>query len=105
MRVIKSVLKEELDKSLRMQKSYERELVRLPKGSLVKKSISGRDYFYLVSREGGKVKFSYKGKINKDEVKRYKEIKTRRAQYRKLLSEVKKQIRFLRSTLRGKKSV
>jgi hypothetical protein len=105
MRVIKSVLKEELDNSLRMQKSYQRELAGLPRGSLVKKNIHGRNYYYLVCREGGKVRFSYKGKIGKEEIKHYREIKTRRAQYRKLLSEVNKQIRFLRGTLRGKKSV
>jgi hypothetical protein len=105
MRIIKSVLKEELDNSLRMQKSYERELLRLPKGSLVKKNIRGRAYYYLVSRENGKVQFSYKGKISKEQVKQYKDTMSRRTQYRKLLSEVKKQIRFLRSTLRGKKSV
>jgi hypothetical protein len=105
MRVIKSVLKEELSNSLRMQKSYERELLRLPKGSLVKKTIGGRNYYYLVSRENGRVKFSYKGKIAKEEIKRYKNTQAQRAKYRKLLSEVKKQIRFLRSTLRGKESV
>jgi hypothetical protein len=105
MRVIKSVLKEELSNSLRMQKSYERELLRLPKGSLVKKTIGGRNYYYLVSRENGKVTFAYKGKIAKEEIKQYKDTQTRRARYRKLLSEVKKQIRFLRSTLRGKESV
>lgn len=105
MRVIKSVLKEELDNSLRMQKSYQRELSKLPRGSLVKKSIHGRDYYYIVSREDGKVRFAYKGKLSKEDIKQYKDAKLRRVQYRKLLSEVKKQIRFLRSTLRGKKSV
>ena len=41
MKVIQSVLKEELANSLAMQKSYQRELAKLPKGALVKKNIKG----------------------------------------------------------------
>lgn len=102
---IKGVLKEELSNSLRMKKGYERELIKLPKGSLVKKKIKGHDYYYLVAREGGKVKFAYKGKVSEAELKKYKEAKQYRAKYRKLLSQAKKQIRFLKSSLRGKESV
>jgi len=43
MKVIKSVLKEELANSLAMKKNYERELAKLPKGSLVKKTIKGHE--------------------------------------------------------------
>ena len=105
MKVLKGVLREELDNSLRMKKSYERELARLPKGSLITKKIKGHQYHYLVLRERGKVRFLYKGKLSEQDVKKYKQVKEYRAKYRKLLSEVKKQIRFLRSTLRGKEPV
>ena len=105
MGVIKGVLKEELNNSLRMQVSYERELKKLPKGSLVKKRIKGQEYYYLLFRENGKVRFVYKGKVSENEVKKYKEVKELRARYRHLLSRVKKQVRFLRSSLRGKESV
>ena len=105
MGVIKGVLKEELGNSLRMKRDYERELTKLPKGSLIKKKIKGHEYYYLLLREKGKVKFIYKGKVSDKEIKKYKEAKECRAKYRKLLSQVKKQIRFLRSTLRGKESV
>ncbi len=87
MKVIKSVLKEELDNSLTMKKDYERELARLPKGSLVKKKIKGHEYYYLQVRENGKVRFIYKGKLSDKEVKGYKQTKEYRAKYRKLLSE------------------
>src|SRR5665213_3560328 len=99
MGVIKGVLREELDNSMRMQVDYERELKKLPKGSLVKKRIKGRDYYYLPLREDGKVKFVYKGKVSGDEIKKYAEIKELRARYRNLLSKVKKQVKFLRSSL------
>lgn len=105
MKVIKSVLREELANSLAMQKSYERELAKLPRGSLVKKTIKGHDYYYLQLREQGKVKFLYRGKLAREEIEKYEQTKQYRAQYRRLLSEVKKQIQFLRTTLRGKKPV
>ena len=105
MKVIKSVLKEELANSLAMQKSYERELAKLPKGSLVKKTIKGHVYYYLQVRVEGKVKFVYKGKLSDQEIKKYEQAKQYRAKYRKLLSETKKQIKFLRTALRGKESV
>ena len=103
--VIKGVLKEELENSLHLKKNYERELAALPQGSLIKKKIKGHDYYYLVRRVRGKVEFVYKGKVPGEEVKRYKEVKEQRAKYRKLLSQVKKQISFLRSTLRGKQPI
>jgi hypothetical protein len=105
MKVIKSVLKEELANSLAMKKSYERELDKLPKGSLVKKKIKGHEYYYLQVREKGRHRFIYKGKLSEEEVKKYDQVRKYRAQYRKLLSETKKQIKFLRTALRGKKSV
>jgi len=106
MKVIKGVLKEELDNSLRMKKDYERELAKLPKGSLVKKNIKGHRYYYLVLRESGKVRFIYKGKVvSAEEIEKYKQAKEYRAKYRRMLSELNKQIKFLKGTLRGKKSV
>lgn len=105
MRVIRSVLKEELANSLAMKKSYERELAKLPKGSLVRKTIKGHEYYYLQVREKGKVRFLYKGKLTDDEVQRYEQARQYRAKYRRLLSEVKKQIKFLRTALRGKEPV
>jgi len=102
---IKGVLKEELLNSLRMEKGYERELAKLPKGSLVKKWIKGHYYYYLIVREKMKVKFIYKGKISQADVEKYKGFKENRARYRKLLSQVKNQIHFLKKSLRGKESV
>ena len=102
---IKGVLKEELSNSLRMKKSYERELAKLPKGSLVKKKIKGHDYYYLQVRKGSKVRFIYKGKVSAAEIKKYQDAKKYRVKYRNLLSRVKKQIKFLRSSLRGKESI
>jgi hypothetical protein len=102
---IKSVLREELDNSLRMQERYEQELAKLPRGSLVKRRIRGHDYYYLVYREDGKVRSIYRGKQEPEEIARYRVARDQRGKYRKLLSKVKRQVRFLRGVLRGKEPI
>ncbi len=103
--VIKGVLAEELENSLRMKKEYEEALRRLLQGCLAKRKIRGHDYFYLVKRVDNKVKYIYKGKVSEEEIKKYEEAKVMRAKYRNLLSRVKKQIKFLKGALRGKEAV
>jgi hypothetical protein len=105
MGVIKGVLKEELENSLRMKKEYERALNELPKGCIAEKKIRRHSYCYLAQRVGKKVKYVYKGKISEVERNKYQEAKVLRAKYRKLLSQVKKQVKFLKGTLRGKESI
>lgn len=103
--VIKGALAEELENSLRMEKEYEEALEMLPKGCISVKKIKGHEYCYLVKRVGKKVKYAYKGKMSKKERMKYEEAKKLRAKYRKLLSQIKKQIKFLRGALRGKEAV
>jgi effector-binding domain-containing protein len=104
--VIKSILREELENSLRMKKRYEQELAKLPKGSLVKRAIKGHDYYYLVYRENGKVKCVYKGKSpSEKDLLRYQQAKELRTKHRKVLSQLKKQIRYLKGVLRGKEEI
>ncbi|MFQ5788815.1 MAG: hypothetical protein ACE5H1_12665 [Thermodesulfobacteriota bacterium] len=103
--VIKSVLREELQNSKQMKERYERELAKLPKGSLQKREIKGNHYYYHVYRDNGKFVANYKSKVSdlpKNEVKRWKEIKEKRAQYRSSISKLKKQIRYLNGVLRGR---
>ena len=104
--VIKGMLAEELENSLQMKSAYEEALAQLPRGSLIKKKINGNHYYYVVYREKGKVKFDYKGKtVSPEDIERYAQGKKLRAKYRKSLSQVKKQIKFLRGTLRGKEPI
>jgi len=106
MGVIKTVLREELENSLRMKGQYERELAKLPKGSLVARNIKGHVYYYLIMREDGKFRSIYKGKsVPEREQKKYAEAKRLRAKYRKALSKLKKQIRYLEGALRGKEPI
>jgi hypothetical protein len=103
---IKNVLREELENSQRIQKRYEHELSKLPKGSISKRSIKGNIYYYLVYRENGKFKSEYKGKsVSPKELEKYNEAKIMRAKYRKSISKLKKQIRYLKGALRGKEDI
>ena len=103
--VIKGVLAEELQNSLRMKKGYEGALKRLPQGCLAVRKIRGHPYYYVVKRVDEKVKYIYKGKISEEEKQKYLEAVKLRAKYRKLLSQVKKQIKFLKGALRGKEAI
>lgn len=103
---IKNILREELENSERLRAGYERELAKLPKGSMVKKKIKGHDYYYLVLREGKKVVLKYQGKnVDSKELAQYAEAKELRAKYRKSLSQAKRQIRYLKGALRGKEPI
>lgn len=105
MAVIKGVLKEELDNSLRMKKGYKKALRKLPQGALVFRIVKGYRYYYIAKRVGKKVKYVYKGKISDGVKKKYEDAKKMREKYRKLLSKVNKQIVFLKRALRGKEEV
>ena len=103
---IKGVLKEELDNSIGMKEKYEKELEKLPVGSLIKKKIKGHEYYYIVFREKGDVKFNYQGKNVSDELKKeYSRAKELRKKYRSNISQLKKQIKFLKGALRGQESI
>lgn len=106
MGVIKSVLKEELENSIRMKKNYEKALKSHPGGCFVQKEIRRHKYYYLAIRDGKKVKFIYKGKkISKDEIAELEKSKRLRNKYKKLLQKLDRQIKYLRKSLRGKEDV
>ncbi|MFC1512677.1 hypothetical protein ACFL4S_01380 [bacterium] len=88
---------------MRIKNIYEREIAKLPKGSLVKSTRKGHQYYYLVLREKGKVNLIYKGKLTDSEIKEYNKIKKLRSKYRHLLTDVKKQIKFLERSLKNER--
>lgn len=103
---IKSVLREELASSIRMKDRFDAALAALPRGSLVRREIKGNAYYYLISREDGKFKSVYKGKsVPAAELRKYRQAKEQRAKHRKALSQLKKQIRYLKGALRGKEEI
>lgn len=101
---LKGILQEEYDNALRLKKRYQQALEDLPKGSLIQKKIKGYPYYYVVYRNPeGKVCFDYLGKeVSEEKKQEFVDLKAKRAQYRKLLSQVGQEIKFLRKSLRGK---
>ena len=103
MGVIKDLLREELENSLRLRIDYKEELKKYLGGSIVAKKIRGHNYYYLAYREAKKVKFVYKGKkISKDDIAKLKESKRLRAKYKKLIQKLDKRIKYLKRALHGK---
>jgi len=106
MGVIKGVLKEELENSIRLRKDYKEALKKYPGGSLIKKEINGHKYYYLAFREGKRVKFIYKGKqLSKEFMAEFEKSKRLRARYKKLIQELDKRIKYLKKVIHGKEDV
>jgi hypothetical protein len=103
---IKELMQEELGNSLQMERDYKRELAKLLRGSVVEKRIRNRVYFYVAFRDKDRVRFLYKGRaMPAAELAKYAEAKRLRVQYRRLLSDVRRQVKFLRKALRAKQAV
>lgn len=106
MGVIKSVLREELENSIRMKKQYEKSLMNYPGGSFVEKKIKGHQYYYLAVRQGKKVRFIYKGKkLSKEDKNNLDKSRKMRKRYKELIKKLNNRIRFLRKVLNGKEDV
>jgi len=93
MKVLNSILKEELERLIELRKKYEHDMSKFPKGSLIKKDIKGHIYYYLNYRDGEKKHYKYLGNLNKDELAKWnKNIKERR-KLRQSHIQVKKDIK------------
>ena len=97
--IIEGVLREELRNIKQVKKKYEERLKKLPKGCLAQKNIKGHNYYYIAQRKGKKVLFVYSNNLPKSELKNYMEAKKIKKKYRKLLSDVNKEIKFIQKVL------
>lgn len=61
MSLITQIVSEEKTRIEKMLANYERELLTLPKGSLVCKKVKNKQYYYLQFREGKKTVSTYIG--------------------------------------------
>lgn len=82
MLLLEEIVLQEKSRIENMIKMYESELFSLPHGTLVKKTINGKEYYYLQYREGKKVLSKYMGNSEekvanlKDGLERRKQIET-----------------------------
>ena len=68
MSILEEVLMEEYDRSLRISRAMEAENDSLPRGSVRKRMIGGRPYYYLQYRDGVHVKSEYVKAVDVDSV-------------------------------------
>ncbi|MFA5893486.1 MAG: hypothetical protein WC903_05995 [Candidatus Margulisiibacteriota bacterium] len=98
--VLKDILKESMDYYLQTEKKIIARLGRLPKGSVKKRKIGGKNYYYLQVRRGPKVVHKYLGK---DEPEEIKEKINERMKLIKELKKTKEMIKILNRTKGRKK--
>jgi len=99
MDAVKDILKEELNYALELKKFYKENMRNLPKGSISKKKIKNRQYYYLQYRKAGKVKCDFLSKLSADEVKEIEEKVEKKKKYIKLLKQVEEKIIYLKKAL------
>ncbi len=98
MTVMEEVLLEEYMRALRIERLLNSEIAELPKGSIQKKKIKGREYFYLQYRCEAAVKSVYvkaqdipeltkKLEKRKENISALKEIQKTKAQIEKALGK------------------
>lgn len=96
MKVLKGILKESKDYYLGLERDIRKRLARLPKGSIKRRKIGGRVYYYLQERKKEKVAHKYLGKSKPKEL--IEKIEERKA----LLKELKKIQKALKLLQRAK---
>lgn len=87
MSVLEEVLEEELERSIRVSRAIQQELVPLPKGSVRARKKGNHVYYYLNYREGDKVRSKY------IPAKDIELIKKQVARRKELLAALKEQVR------------
>jgi len=104
MTIIESVIRDEYDRNLRMQEAYCQEIAKLPRGSVTRKVINGKTYYYLMYREAGKVENKYLSKKDNDIDDLVKQVQKRReleSLIKKLRKEQKEMEKYLKVSGHG----
>ncbi|MHB1253197.1 MAG: hypothetical protein ACYCZ1_03425 [Candidatus Humimicrobiaceae bacterium] len=103
METLNGILIEELSRLKSLQKKYDHDLCKLPKGCLIEKEIKGQLYYYLNYREGKKSIFKYLGKLSDEDISRIKNKIEERRKLRGLYAQTNKNISKIEKMSYGKK--
>ena len=101
MSVVLDAIKENLERNLYMQELYSKNMQSLRKGSLTVKNINGNEYYYLLYRDGEKVKTEYIGIKGKTDLKNIKKELKDRENYRTQILQLKKEEKELRKAIKA----
>lgn len=103
MKSMEGILKQELLRLKEAERSYIREIAKLPRGSLQEKRIKGIVYPYLVSSKDSKISYRYLGDLSELELRKLKEDLALRRKYQNLLREVRRNMKRIKGIIRGRK--
>ncbi len=98
--LLKEIITEEFHRNLLMQRQYEVEIKKLPKGTIVIKKVGNNEYAYLKYRNGRKTITDYIGR-DQDEIRELKKQIQKRRHFERMLSELKKEVRFVEKITGG----
>ena len=96
-KIFREMLQEELERQERLEQMYLRDLEKLPKGSIQVKKLNGKEYYYLMYRDGNSVKSNY---IQGNDIDIIKEKILERRQIEKLLKQIKLDIKSMRKVVK-----
>ena len=102
---MEGILKQELVRLKETEKSYAREIAKLPRGSLQQKKIKGSTYLYLVSSQNSKLSYKYLNNLPQEELKKIEENIALRKKFQSLLRKVRQDIQRITKILYGRKAV
>ena len=100
MKILNGVLNEELDRLNQLKKNYEKQIAKLPKGSLIRKNVKGNIYYYLNYRQEKKKIFKYIGKLSNKELENLLDKIEERRKLEKLNKQVKEDIKKLEKMIK-----
>ena len=100
MKILNGVLNEELDRLNKLKENYEKQIAKLPKGSLIRKNIKGNIYYYLNYRQEKKKIFKYIGKLARRKLENLLDKIEERRKLEKLNKQAKKDIKKLEKMLK-----
>lgn len=101
MSILNDIMSEELERNLRKQKAYEKQLKDSPCGSVIIREINGNQYVSLTFRKDGKVINKNIGPLKKVDVNELKTNIAQAKEYKVSLKELQKEEQKLRKVLRG----
>ncbi len=104
MKSVEGILREELKRLGETEKSYRREIRKLPRGSIQPKKIKGVVYPYLAFRKGRMVVSQYLGRLSKGDLEALRKGIELRVRYQRLLSEVRRNRSRIERMIRGKRN-
>ena len=100
MDAILSALKEERKQAEKLLKRYKKELASLPAGTFFIRKLRNGQYGYITQSEQGNIRQVYLGKLEADDIAKYKEKMARKRKLRELIKKAMQQKLFLEKALR-----